>query len=98
MCSYFWVVRKFSYKHLAQVKFILPEAVQTEKILVHDEKTMCMNPELIITLLFDIVKGHDKEQSDYSALRMIFASRLCDFYSSHPEVMVFHLTFFPSEN
>lgn len=76
--------RKFSYKHLAQIKFILPEAVETERILIHDEKTKCMEPEMIITLLFDIVKGHD-EQSDYLALRVVFASRLFDFYSTHTE-------------
>lgn len=97
MCSYSLVARKFSYKHLAQIKFILPEAVETERILIHDEKTMCMEPEMIITLLFDIVKGHD-EQSDYLALRVVFASRLFNFYSTHTEVMVFTITFFSPPN
>ncbi|KAJ6738379.1 DNA REPLICATION FACTOR CDT1 [Salix koriyanagi] len=30
--------RKFSYRHLAQIKYLLPEAIQTDKILVHDKE------------------------------------------------------------
>ncbi|CAK9146485.1 unnamed protein product [Ilex paraguariensis] len=76
--------RKFTYRHLAQLKHILPEAVQVDKILIHDEETMCMNPTLKLSLLFDVVEGHH-EQSNFIALCKVFASRLYNFCSTHPE-------------
>ncbi|KAK3032782.1 hypothetical protein RJ639_035727 [Escallonia herrerae] len=78
-------VRKFTHRHLAQIKYILPEAVQAEKILIHEEKTLCMKPEMKITLLFDVVEGHS-EQSMYVALQKVFASRLFSFINAHPKV------------
>ncbi|KAM7479559.1 hypothetical protein LguiA_027772 [Lonicera macranthoides] len=78
--------RKFSYRHLAQIKFILPEAVQTDRILIHDEKTMCMKPDMKITLLIDVVEGH-REQSTYIALHQEFDARLFNFFSTHPEAL-----------
>ncbi|KAL2555288.1 CDT1-like protein a [Forsythia ovata] len=38
--------RKFLLGHLAKIKYVLPEAVQIDKILVHDEETKCMKPML----------------------------------------------------
>lgn len=81
------LVREFSLSHLAQIKYILPEAVQIDKILVHDDKTKCMKSEMKIELLFDVVKDHD-EESVYVALSNIFSSRLREFYARHPEVMM----------
>ncbi|CAM8929766.1 unnamed protein product [Rhodiola kirilowii] len=76
--------RKFSYKHLAQIKFILPEAVQIDKIIRHDEESQCMKPDLKITLLFEVVKDH-QQKSDFMALCQLFFSRVVDFYSTHSE-------------
>lgn len=76
--------RKFLLSHLAQIKYILPEGVQIEKILIHDEKTKCMKSEMRIGLLFDVVKYH-QEESVYVALSNIFSSRLRDFNAKHPE-------------
>ncbi|OWM82960.1 CDT1-like protein a, chloroplastic [Punica granatum] len=76
--------REFLYGHLAQIKYILPEAVQTDKILVHDKKTLCVRPDVKITLLFDGIDVH-LERSRVIALQELFASRLEDFVSSHPE-------------
>ncbi|GER38424.1 mitochondrial protein [Striga asiatica] len=76
--------RKFLLTHLAQMKSILPEAVEIEKILVHDEKTKCMKPDMKIALLLDVVKDHN-EESSYIALGKVFSSRLREFYISHPE-------------
>ncbi|XP_008240334.2 PREDICTED: CDT1-like protein b [Prunus mume] len=76
--------RKFLYKHLAQMKFILPEAIKIDRILVQDKKTPCMKPDMNITLLFDIVEGH-REVSDFIAVRQVFASRLINFFAMHPE-------------
>ncbi|KAJ6396650.1 hypothetical protein OIU77_021640 [Salix suchowensis] len=76
--------RKFSYRHLAQIKYLLPEAIQTDKILVHDKKSLCMKPDMKIGVLFDVVEGHD-EESDFIALHQVFASRLVDYFIKHPE-------------
>nr|XP_043618139.1 CDT1-like protein a, chloroplastic [Erigeron canadensis] len=76
--------RKFSYINLAQMKFILPEAVQTDKILLQNKKTFCMEPHLKVTFVFDVIEGHT-EPSDFLALSRIFSSRLLKFVSLHSE-------------
>lgn len=76
--------RKFSYGHLARIKYLLPEAIQMDKILVHDKKSLCMKSDMKIGVLFDVVEGHD-EESDFIALRQLFASRLVDYFIKHPE-------------
>lgn len=76
--------RKFSYGHLARIKYLLPEAIQMDKILVHDKKSLCMKPDMKIGVLFDVVEGHD-EESDFIALRQVFTSRLVDYFIKHPE-------------
>ncbi|XP_042013417.1 CDT1-like protein a, chloroplastic isoform X2 [Salvia splendens] len=77
--------RKFLPSHLAQIKYILPEAIQIDKILVHNEKTKCMKVEMNIGLLSDVVKHRDEDESVYVALSTIFSSRLKDFSAKHPE-------------
>lgn len=76
--------RKFSYRHLAQIKYILPEVVQVDYILIHDVKSLCMKPDMKISLLFDVIEGH-QEKSTFMALRQVFAYRLLDFFNTHPE-------------
>ncbi|PON57751.1 DNA replication factor [Parasponia andersonii] len=76
--------RNFLYRHLAQIKYILPEALQIEKILIHDKKTLSMKSDMKITLLFDIVEGHS-EISDFIALSQVFSLRLYNFCTTHPE-------------
>ncbi|EPS70981.1 hypothetical protein M569_03778, partial [Genlisea aurea] len=76
--------RKFGFMHLAQIKYMLPEAVQIEKILVHDVRTMCMKPDMKVQLIFDLVQDHD-EASEFLALSKLFKSRLCRFYRGNPE-------------
>ncbi|GAY61739.1 hypothetical protein CUMW_212310 [Citrus unshiu] len=71
-------------RDLAQIKFILPEAIQIDKILVHNKKTLCVEPDLKIALLFDVIEGHSKH-SDYEALCQVFGSRLVNFFTVHPE-------------
>ncbi|PQQ02840.1 CDT1-like protein b [Prunus yedoensis var. nudiflora] len=66
------------------MKFILPEAIKIDRILVQDKKTPCMKPDMNITLLFDIVEGH-REVSDFIAVRQVFASRLINFFAMRPE-------------
>nr|CAD1837215.1 unnamed protein product [Ananas comosus var. bracteatus] len=47
--------RRFTYKHLAQIKHILSEAILIKKVLLRDETTCCMKPELQITLQLEAV-------------------------------------------
>lgn len=80
--------RRFTYNHLAQLKFLLPEAIEIKKILVHDERTYCMKPDLHITLNANAVKVDEKlkSTSDTVQLEKVFRARLLDFFKSHPEV------------
>ncbi|GAA0144295.1 hypothetical protein LIER_04783 [Lithospermum erythrorhizon] len=77
--------RNFQYRNLAQMKYILPEALKLKKVLVQDKKSLCLKPEIYIMLVHDIV-GSDHEQSVYVALSDLFTSRMKHFHGKHPEV------------
>lgn len=79
--------RRFTYTHLAQLKFIFPEAIEIKKILLRDERTSCMKPDLDVTLNFSIVEDHEKLKSESRNLQMrkLFRSRLVSYFKSHPE-------------
>ncbi|KAL0535494.1 hypothetical protein IC582_029825 [Cucumis melo] len=76
--------RMFLDKHLAQIVYIIPEAVNIDKVMIHDKKTSCMKPEMIISLQLDVVKGHS-EHSDFLALHKVFASRVLKYFAVHTE-------------
>jgi chromatin licensing and DNA replication factor 1 len=80
--------RRFTYSHLAQLKYIMPESIVINKILLRDETTCCMKPDLQVNLLVDAVEGVAKQKGEtvYLALRRIFRQRLVDFFRDHPEV------------
>lgn len=75
---------------MAQLKFILPEAMEIKKILTHDERTNCMKPDLLIALHVDALEniGKKKAENGYVQLRNVFHSRLLDFSKTHPEVSI----------
>ncbi|XP_020579631.1 CDT1-like protein a, chloroplastic [Phalaenopsis equestris] len=77
--------RRFSYKHLAQMKHILPEAISIKKVLLRDEATCCMKPELQVSLQPDAVEINLelKGECSYSALRKLFRARLVQFAREH---------------
>ncbi|GJN36221.1 hypothetical protein PR202_gb25061 [Eleusine coracana subsp. coracana] len=79
--------RRFTYSHLAQLKYIMPESIVINKILLRDETTCCMKPDLQVNLLVDAVENAAKQKGEtaYSALRRIFRQRLVDFFRDHPE-------------
>ncbi|CAH1447270.1 unnamed protein product [Lactuca virosa] len=79
--------RRFTYSHLAQLKFILPEGIEIKKILVRDERTSCMKPELDVTLNFNIIQDDEKLKSESKniLMRKLFRSRLVSYYKSNPE-------------
>ncbi|TKY52728.1 CDT protein a [Spatholobus suberectus] len=73
--------RRFTYGHLAQLKFVLPEAIIIKKILVHNERTSCMERDLHISINPDVRESDNRRVP----LRKLFWSRLRDFWESHPE-------------
>ncbi|KAL5082706.1 hypothetical protein RYX36_011127 [Vicia faba] len=77
--------RNFSLADLAQMKYILPEGVEIEKVVVIDKKSLCMKPDLKITLVFEVVKDRSEQSADI-ALRQYFNSRLINFFNLHPQV------------
>ncbi|KAM0949648.1 putative CDT1 Geminin-binding domain, DNA replication factor Cdt1 [Dioscorea sansibarensis] len=79
--------RRFTYGHLAQLKYVFPEAILIKKVLVHDEVSCCMKPELHISLQIDAVEKNEKQngESGYSLLRKIFRERLVEFSKVHPK-------------
>ncbi|KAI7735122.1 hypothetical protein M8C21_003163 [Ambrosia artemisiifolia] len=82
--------RSFDYHHLAQLKFILPEAIEIKKILVRDDRTSCMKPDLHISLNFSIIQDDDdyeklRSESVYALLSKLFRSRLSSFCESNPQ-------------
>jgi len=79
--------RRFTYGNLAQLKYIMPEAIVINKILLRDEKTCCMKPDLQVNLLTDAVEdtAMQKGETRYTALRRMFRQRVVDFFRNHPE-------------
>ncbi|XP_054802581.1 CDT1-like protein a, chloroplastic [Prosopis cineraria] len=80
--------RRFTHSHLAQLKYILPEALVIKKVLRLDERTSCMKPDLYVTINRDAKESDSKLLSEGGSvsLRKLFRTRLRDFYKSHPEV------------
>ncbi|KAI9182206.1 hypothetical protein LWI28_023125 [Acer negundo] len=79
--------RRFSHSHLAQLKFLLPEAIEIKKVLMFDEKTSCMKPDLHVSIDVDAIECDSKLKSDSKNinLRKVFRARLMDFLKDHPE-------------
>ncbi|KAL2637405.1 hypothetical protein GLYMA_06G062500v4 [Glycine max] len=68
------------------MKYILPKSVYIDRVLVHDKKSLCVVPDMKITLKFEVVKDCFGESADL-ALRRYFKSKLIDFFDMHPEDM-----------
>lgn len=75
------------------MKSVFSEAIQIEKILIHDEKSLCMSPDMKITLLLDVVECTHPKQSISMALCQAFHERLLDFFNNHTEVPSFSSCF-----
>ncbi|PQQ17581.1 CDT1-like protein a chloroplastic isoform X1 [Prunus yedoensis var. nudiflora] len=80
--------RRFTYGHLAQLKFVLPEVIEIKKVLVKDERTSCLKPDLHVTINVDALESDGKAKSEGGGsmhLRKTFRKRLADISKSHPE-------------
>ncbi|KAK1303786.1 CDT1-like protein b [Acorus calamus] len=76
--------RKFLYSHLAQIKYIFPDALKIEPVLVHDERSLCMKPDMKITLLLNV--ADDRSNGLLSlAYCKAFHEKILEFYNAHPE-------------
>uniref|UniRef100_A0A0D9XKX9 CDT1 Geminin-binding domain-containing protein n=1 Tax=Leersia perrieri TaxID=77586 RepID=A0A0D9XKX9_9ORYZ len=86
--------RKFLYIHLAQMKHLFPEAIRINKVLLHDEKSLCMYADMEISVLMDAVECRSPDQPLYLAICEAFHSKLSSFLDSHhkdidiPEAML----------
>ena len=78
--------RKFLYTHLAQMKHLFPEAIQINKILLHDEKSVCMYADMEITLVMDTVECSNPHESPAMSICEAFRSKLLCFLESHHKV------------
>ncbi|KAI4341776.1 hypothetical protein MLD38_026460 [Melastoma candidum] len=78
--------RRFTHRHLAQLKFIMPEVICIEKIQTVDEHTSCLMANLRIELNANMVKLYEKKCKDGSPinLKKLFGKRLLDFVRTHP--------------
>ncbi|MQL74859.1 hypothetical protein Taro_007239 [Colocasia esculenta] len=78
--------KKFMLSHLAQMKFLFPEALHIEKTLVHDETSLCMKPDINVSVIVDAAKDiDDSHQASYADLCKVFHARLLNFLNTHPE-------------
>ena len=88
------ICKRFMY-HLAQMKHIFPEGLLLEKTMTLDEKTLCMNPDLKITLLHDVVlSGKDKASKGNNTLgwRKSFHTCLVAFVKDCPKASLLLLS------
>ncbi|KAK7268281.1 hypothetical protein RIF29_20977 [Crotalaria pallida] len=77
--------RRFTHGHLAQLKFILPEAIVIKKVLVFDERMCCTKPDLHVTINRGVIESDAKPKCESKALRELFCTKLGEFCESHPE-------------
>ncbi|PKA56021.1 CDT1-like protein b [Apostasia shenzhenica] len=75
--------REFSYNHLAQMKYAFPDAIQIEKVLIHDEKTLCMKPDLKVNLIMCTECPSYPGQSISMSMSQAFRVRLLDLLSAN---------------
>uniref|UniRef100_A0ACD5TNN8 Uncharacterized protein n=1 Tax=Avena sativa TaxID=4498 RepID=A0ACD5TNN8_AVESA len=79
--------RKFLYTHLAQMKHLFPEAIQINRVLLHDEKSTCMYADMEITLAMDSVECNNPHESPAMAICEAFRSKLLCFLESPHKVI-----------
>ena len=75
--------------HMAQMKHIFPKGLLLEKTTAPDKKTLCMKPDLKITLLHDaMLSGMDKASKGNNTLgfRKAFHSHIVSFVKAYPKV------------
>ncbi|CAL2280599.1 unnamed protein product [Prunus armeniaca] len=81
--------RRFTYGHLAQLKFVLPEVIEIKKLLVWDERTCRRKPDLHVSMNIVAVENNGMLKSQGGGaimhLRKAFWKRLADISKSHPE-------------
>ncbi|KAF5185826.1 Cdt1-like protein a chloroplastic [Thalictrum thalictroides] len=79
--------RRFTYTHLAQMKYILPEAIELSKVNLVDEHTRCTRSDIEVSLLTDAIKAEGKGKAGigYCYLSKVFHKRVREFVQTHSE-------------
>ncbi|AQL04213.1 CDT1-like protein a chloroplastic [Zea mays] len=78
--------RKLSYCHLAQMKYLFREAIPIKRVLLHDEKSLCMYADMEIILVMDVVEYTSPDHSPSMAICDAFYSKLLTFLDAHHKV------------
>ncbi|CAH9074453.1 unnamed protein product [Cuscuta epithymum] len=78
--------RRFTHSHLAQLKFILPEAIVLKTVHLLDEFTQCKKIDIGVTLDASTIVNEVKTKSGSTSIdmRKVFRKRLLDFIRDHP--------------
>ncbi|KAJ7972670.1 CDT1-like protein a, chloroplastic [Quillaja saponaria] len=79
--------KRFTHGHLAQLKFILPEVIELKKVLVLDDRTSCIKPDIHVTVNADATDSDGKLTSECGNMsaRKFFHAQLTQFLKSRPE-------------
>ncbi|KAL6208919.1 hypothetical protein ACLB2K_019862 [Fragaria x ananassa] len=80
---------RFMFGHLVQLKYILPEVIETKKMLVVDKQTGCVKPDLRVALNVQALQNDVKFNKTLN-LRRVFRDRLVEVLRSHPEETLPH--------
>ncbi|KAM1031932.1 hypothetical protein ACFX2I_035579 [Malus domestica] len=67
----------------------MPELIEIKKVLIKDERTSCLKPDLLVTINADALEGDGKSKpvgGGSMHLRKAFHKRFADLSKSHPEV------------
>ncbi|KAM1346390.1 hypothetical protein ACFX13_036445 [Malus domestica] len=66
----------------------MPELIEIKKVLIKDERTSCLKPDLLVTINADALEGDGKSKpvgGGSMHLRKAFHKRFADLSKSHPE-------------
>ncbi|KAI3461627.1 hypothetical protein Pfo_018290 [Paulownia fortunei] len=74
--------KRFTLSRLAQLKLILPKAVEIRKVLQYDERTSCMKPDLLVTLNIEAIETQRKSSSCSRNVQLMGNSFLTGFWTS----------------
>jgi hypothetical protein len=69
------------------MKYLFPEAIQIKRVLLHDEKSLCMYADMKIILVMDVVEYTSPDHSPSMAICDAFYSKLLTFSDAHHKVL-----------
>ncbi|KAL8151769.1 hypothetical protein V2J09_021577 [Rumex salicifolius] len=80
--------RRFAHRHLAQMKYLMPEQILIKRVSSVDEVTGCMKRDLHVALIRSIIKNNKKRKRGIDhrhCVKKLFRSKLLKFLKRHSE-------------